>query len=1625
MNNEFKTKMDRLLNRVNNYQKIEENKAELISLIRRYLSSLNATITFSEMEEYLWNNITLGETQKINILKDCRLLSFVTLEQLNEIIDEDNIATAFFAQSYDNAIKFLCSLKDDRLKLNLLLYEMSGGYNSYTRLKEVFNTFTDENVIVDLITTASIYRSRHFSILDVLHILGKKINDEALQLKVIKELKKHNVFGVHFNGLIDGVLDSVSDSFKLNILKEYEDSFTPNNLKLVIRTLPLDLKYEGYIYFRVKIYPDLDIQKLYEDFENLDDLDKIQNLVQAYKGRFINALPNNVFLYCPSQFFNSVLNAIKDCQVNSNVVANIMPTLGADESILVFQTFKSQLSDSERTDILADYICPKIIDVEKLRLCDKYGLHGSKLISKFSSPAIKLELTKKYRDGISNILLIVKSLKSFEGEYALRFVDEFPERLISDFYDLASFFKFDDDEIISVISKYKNFFKESSETAVCVGLVKDDFKKSRLLNTIQDKLSSEDICKVINSMQNSAIKAQAIKDYLDIILSCVDKYAGIVEQVELYNLIASIEDDGIKLELFNTLHPYLEERKKSQQELYNQLKKLPMSRLEDEYPEYGAMIYPGKYILINFVEGIDYKRVLSSFETFESVMSFYYKYQDKISKKELVSYFWGRLWRFASEDSAKRLERNDNFQKFYDQNIVLFNWCTFEDRTSTIALDFVTEENAEDYFDENGPTLKLFETLVYDKSNLNAIASNLRLYEVYPNFSKFLDQNIEVLRYFQFVKKYGFHLDIITGDNIKEYFDSDAEFRKIKDYFKNNFDVAQSLLEMLVHNPGIGNNPKMDLVELFEGYILGRYFKNCPNPIERYKYLFDKIGPILLFNLSSDSIQKLIDASDTDFKKVFSILSFENTSLVPSNVAYDNFVISLARFKFDNKCTEDKNIFPILREIVTRMNRIEFEDYINNNIISGNSSMLDRLLKKIINKLNYSDEDIALLKRAIIECREFNFESLSKICVAYIRKCRVDFLEENKHTILKEFNIDACFDLQDAIKKSSMYLSYDNFVKFSTQYKYKIENYGNLSSKFFIESLKMTKQEYEILMSITSDEYNLIQNVLSNGLVPDESIRKKLALYKKYISAEITNKNSQINRYLNRIGNVSRNYSFMLEQPNLLNIVCNIDIDMFLSWVNKNPNEFETLNRLMKNYFLGRLPLSLSAAFEIEYNKKLIGGINNIANFITRFHQIYKDKQRWIRNNNVVLKDKDHPPFTFVEIVDLISSVNSEKYEIRRLFGRAEYSDFMADRGPNSSNQYAPSVRESKLSAISDYLYTVGDITIPPKDILISNLNGDKTLNIIVGNRTNASNICHGERTGACMRIGGVGEGLFLKCLTNKNWFHIRIEDPETHEYISRISCFRNGNTVYFNQLRESTNPKKYTNKDLQECITKYAKGLIEETKDSKYPIENVFINYYYGMLNYEYPGYNGVQYNLGSSISKEYSLDGLSELQVSGRDWIDVKSGAILLATTEEGLKAKKGYVELKNGPENTEVYPATRDKIYGSEIIDTELEPHKFVKLSNEFLEEKINRVNAMKEKLSGKDFRYDIEDIDVSTLVEGYASSDWYAFIDYQKQIHCDFIDASVYKNAHFAKEEMDKYVKLLSEKYEIEQESSYEK
>ena len=202
------------------------------------------------------------------------------------------------------------------------------------------------------------------------------------------------------------------------------------------------------------------------------------------------------------------------------------------------------------------------------------------------------------------------------------------------------------------------------------------------------------------------------------------------------------------------------------------------------------------------------------------------------------------------------------------------------------------------------------------------------------------------------------------------------------------------------------------------------------------------------------------------------------------------------------------------------------------------------------------------------------------------------------------------------------------------------------------------------------------------------------------------------------------------------------------------------------------------------------------------------------------------------------------------------------------------------------------------------------------------------------------------------------------------------------------------------------------------------------------YTSDNGKTYQLGFTIQKEYNLNGLFNLQLRGTQdiWTDVKNSAVLLATTEEGALTLNGYAPLKNGPEQTEIYPVTRDKIYGLEYVETEEPKYRFVEVSNEDLFEKINRVHCMKAKLLGSDYRFSINDVDELNedyyIVDGYASADWYVYIDSNKVIHTDFIseikkedEIISYAQAKEAQAEMEYYKQILERKYNLNVEVKY--
>ncbi len=262
-------------------------------------------------------------------------------------------------------------------------------------------------------------------------------------------------------------------------------------------------------------------------------------------------------------------------------------------------------------------------------------------------------------------------------------------------------------------------------------------------------------------------------------------------------------------------------------------------------------------------------------------------------------------------------------------------------------------------------------------------------------------------------------------------------------------------------------------------------------------------------------------------------------------------------------------------------------------------------------------------------------------------------------------------------------------------------------------------------------------------------------------------------------------------------------------------------------------------------------------------------------------------------------------------------------------------------------MYRRDTISVPPIDGDYK-LTSGKNINIVVGNVTNPINLDYGERTEACMRMGGYANSLFKFAALDKNGFHIRFCHPKTHELISRVTCFRNGNTVFLNQLRFSLSDE-YSNEEVIEACHIIAREMIEATRGSKYPIDNVVVS----------PGYifENTTYQL-TDLGVHNITKGL------GRIYHDVTNSAILLASS----KKDNSLVPVTLGPDNIETYHPQRDKV--------EL-------LMRDDLIEAVTRINTMNKLLDGASLE-GLEVEDSGNLLVGYVGEDFYCALTVDNKI-----------------------------------------
>ena len=444
-------------------------------------------------------------------------------------------------------------------------------------------------------------------------------------------------------------------------------------------------------------------------------------------------------------------------------------------------------------------------------------------------------------------------------------------------------------------------------------------------------------------------------------------------------------------------------------------------------------------------------------------------------------------------------------------------------------------------------------------------------------------------------------------------------------------------------------------------------------------------------------------------------------------------------------------------------------------------------------------------------------------------------------------------------------------------------------------------------------------------------------------------------------------------------ILINLNLDLLNKNLFNDENKLKYFIDLLKKKKVHALPECLKGIIE---KASLSDDYSNIAAFMNFFIPIVEAEK-----NKLSAVGKDTSALfsglaSILENADTYSSVSSIYSQI---LGEEDAKLIKKNPNPNSAVRKIKGTErldEALSSTIENYQRT--EITVPTFDMNVK-VSNNKELNVILGNFTDPCTMTLGERTGACMRIGGVGDSLFDFCRKNKNGFHIVFKNPKTNDFISRVSGFRNGNTVFLNELRYSCRPLDYSDDDVLTACEFAAKQLIEMSKESSCPIDNVVISRQYAMIMSGY---------------KETHLGIIDNKEGLARFYSDVGNSAIVLATSAENSK----FVPINFDKKNVPTYSTCRAK----PLVITD---------SNQLLG-KINRVASIKTALSGVPF----SDID-SMLFEngaicGVVSDDWYIYVDDDKKIHYDFIDIDPR-----AEKEMESYIELMDQIIEKAVEEKY--
>lgn len=834
---------------------------------------------------------------------------------------------------------------------------------------------------------------------------------------------------------------------------------------------------------------------------------------------------------------------------------------------------------------------------------------------------------------------------------------------------------------------------------------------------------------------------------------------------------------------------------------------------------------------------------------------------------------------------------------------------------------------------------------------------------------------IDLISKFPELKEIAIHVlenNISTWLNFRsQYFDKDL----LKAYLKKH--STKNVITYIVHSNDVSNIP-------YESYEIIKVALLEENPEyikETYDVLEEFFGKKILLLLETDNFIALLKQTPDIAKKFFEVFKkreLDLQTIISINDSFQQKIFSIENIDVINFFTN--TIEKIQRGITDEETQDVVKtiiQYIPNNLEEEIQKTNNELLLNAYKTNHY--EFILLLLQALSQNQDIYISLFNKITHNLIIQKR------NEHR-----------SKQDVYKDTKLTYELDTKSLFNALFNYLAKN----DSEELISILLSTDHIDELnlktiyFLSGQQDKYS-----------PEEvlKIKKNIPHVKEIIINEFKKMNIEdeenyenswwmYDSDIKEFNNLPRKYEYLLNIPEFMklikkipkypkkeeepDIISKINIPVFAQLA-QDKDKYKALLELLEKYKF----LEWGDLFQPSIEKITIGENEfDIYNFINAFNKIYENEKRIIlrerkRLIEIVVEEMRNSGKAEDEIKDYIRVKENEPINIQitpykilkystiyssianyyKIILGMEDFELVKRNDPDNAAHANQIDRLERTSRMQIKMMQLDEVTIPSfisEPVVSKTDEPAKKIQVIVANRADSRNLTHGERTGACMRAYGFANDLFTFCNTDPRGFHITFVDPETNEYISRVSGFRNGNTVFLNQLRESVH-RKYSTEDVVIACKQIAQELIEKSKDSSMPIENVVASSGYALRGHEQQQLS--EHNIGKGVYEGYK---------------DVTSYAVVLATTGENGKA----VPLKLDGENQPIYKPVR------------LKPREYISPNiTEATKIQLQRITSIKECIANKeipdyyktiDFDYELIDTEYLHVIIG---QDWFVALD----------------------------------------------